>query len=120
MYLVSCRSVMGTTAHLLYSSRLSVGKELTNCMRLLKKKVNFIVFMKHQKRCFTNNYFELPHEVGGYLSANATNYVKNVSGLKFLASFARTSLPIVSSLFPATLPPVILLPYQPRDPLEQD
>jgi hypothetical protein len=40
---------------------------------------NFIVFMKQQKRCFTNKIFKLTHEVGHKLPAIATVYIKNGS-----------------------------------------
>jgi hypothetical protein len=39
---------------------------------------NFIVFMKQQKRCFTNKIFKLTHEVGHKLPAIATVYIKMV------------------------------------------
>jgi hypothetical protein len=49
--------------------------------------LNFIIFTKHQKRCFRNRYFELLREVGGYLPVNATCCKKRF-GLIFLSSSA--------------------------------
>jgi hypothetical protein len=83
----------------------------TSATQLHKKyevDVSFTIFMKQQKRCFTNINFELPHEVGVKLTAMPSSTQKMVCSFSFF--LRAVPLPISSPSFAPPLSTPVLLP----------
>jgi hypothetical protein len=66
------------------ASQITYQTPLTSPTQFQKKSEvgpNFNIFMKQQNRCFTNRYFELPHEVESKLPTITTGYIKMIRSI---------------------------------------